>query len=106
MTIARSLNLNRGRMGGTKSGAPRAVPLGAGVTARMREYLLAAGRPENGAPVFPSFDRGGSWGRVRASAGLSKPLPPLHDLRHTTATLWLASGLTVHAVAELAHRPR
>ena len=41
------------------------------------------------------------WERVRARAGLSEPLPTIHSLRHTAAAWWLASGLTVHAVAEL-----
>jgi integrase len=37
----------------------------------------------------------------RKAAKLAAPLPTIHSLRHSAATWWLASGLTVHAVAEL-----
>jgi integrase len=35
------------------------------------------------------------------AAGLDDPQPTIHSMRHSAATWWVASGLTVHAVAEL-----
>lgn len=100
VTIAGSFNLVRQEVGPTKNGKARVVPIGSRTVARMRAHRLEVGRPADGARVFP-FDPRPAWERVRAAAGLSEPLPTIHSLRHSAATWWLASGLTVHAVAEL-----
>lgn len=100
VTIAASYSLHTRQLGPTKNGQTRSVPVGGMAVARAREYRMAAGRPPDGARVFP-FDPRQAWERVRAGAGLAEPLPTIHSLRHTAATWWLAAGLTVHAVAEL-----
>lgn len=48
--------------------------------------------------MFP-FDPRTPWERVRKAVGA--PAPTIHSMRHSAATWWLASGLTVHAVADL-----
>ncbi len=98
--IAGSFDLRLQEVGPTKSGEARTVPVGARVAARLREYRLAVGRPGDGERVF-AFDPRPPWERVRLRAGLAAPLPTIHSLRHSAAAWWLASGLTVHAVAEL-----
>ncbi len=35
------------------------------------------------------------------AAKVGTPPPTMHSMRHSAATWWLASGLTIHAVAEL-----
>jgi integrase len=84
----------------TKNRDTRAVPIGPETTAVMRRWLLASGRPPDGARVFPAPNTT-TWQRVRAAAGLADPQPRIHDLRHTAATFWLAAGLKSHAVAQL-----
>jgi len=100
VTIAGSFNLERQEVGPTKNGRARVVPIGPRTVARMRAHRLEVGRPADGTRVFP-FDPRPPWERVRGAAGLPEPLPTIHSLRHSAATWWLASGLTVHAVAEL-----
>jgi integrase len=81
----------------------REVPLPAFVVRALREQKLASrwSLPEH--PVFPS-DAGGPlhhrnvgrmWARVREAAGMAEPLPVFHDMRHTSASLWIAEGLDV-----------
>ncbi len=89
-----------GQVVATKNRKPRVVPIGTDTVARMRRWLLASGRPADGARVFP-VDYWRSWERVRTAAKLPDPQPRFHDLRHTAATFWLAAGLRSHAVAEL-----
>ncbi|WP_217915870.1 tyrosine-type recombinase/integrase [Miltoncostaea marina] len=96
--VRASFNLRTRETGPTKSGKGREVPIGAQVAARMRRYRLAVGRPGDDERVFP-FDPREAFGRVRTV--LPAPLPTIHSMRHSAATWWLASGLTVHAVAEL-----
>lgn len=60
------------------------------------EYGLVFSR-ENGTPILPDgFTR--SFRRLAASA--SVPLIRLHDLRHTSATLWLQAGVNPKIVSE------
>ena len=79
----------------------------------VREGPFGSDRPPGGARL-----RGTAWrwppGRRRAGlpfdprraveasppGGLPHPAPAIHSLRHSAAAWWLASGLTVHAVAE------
>jgi integrase len=84
----------------TKNRERREVVLGPGTAAAMRRWLLASGRPPDGAVAFPRHARHG-WQRAREAAELAGPLPRFHDLRHSCATFLLGAGLTVHAVAEL-----
>ena len=99
-TIAGSWSPRTKDTGPTKSGHTRTIPLGAEITARMREFRMAAGRPPDSSRLFTAYpDR--PWKRIRERAGLTDPQPTVHSLRHTAATWWLAAGLTVHAVAEL-----
>jgi integrase len=89
-----------GNIGPPKNGRSRDVPIGAATTARMREWRMASGRPPDGADVFAGW-ADTSWFRIRKAARLDDPQPRLHDLRHTFATWALASGLSIHAVADL-----
>jgi integrase len=98
VNITASYSMRRREAGPTKSGEPRSVPIGAQVAARLREHRLRVGRPDGGERVFP-FDPRPPWERVRKV--LPAPLPTIHSLRHTAATWWLGSGLTMHAVADL-----
>ncbi len=100
VTITGSFSLRTGKVGPTKSGKPRTVPLGPEVIARMREYRMSIGRPEDGERVFP-FDPRAMFRRVATAAKLNDPQPTIHSMRHTAATWWLSAGLTVHAVADL-----
>ena len=99
-TIAGSWSPRTKDTGPTKSGKTRTIPLGAEVTARMREYRMAAGRPPDGSRLFTAYpDR--PWKRIRERAAWPIPSRRFTRCRHTAATWWLAAGLTVHAVAEL-----
>lgn len=94
-------NLDRGgEIVTPKNGETRVVPIGPETVARLRRWLLAAGRPSDGTRVFPGGEQQG-WDRARAAATLPDPQPRFHDLRHTAATFWLAAGLRSHAVADL-----
>ncbi len=74
------------------------MAIGARVAARLREHRLAVGRPGTASGCSPS-----TRGRPGVCEGRRGPLPlpTIHSLRHSAATWWLGSGLTVHAVAEL-----
>jgi integrase len=100
LAIAGSWSLRTGAMGPTKSGKPRTVPVGREVLGRLREYRLRTGRAGAGERVLP-FDPRKPYARAVAAAGLAEPAPTIHSLRHSTATWWLAAGLTVHEVADL-----
>lgn len=98
VTIARSFSLRTQTVGPTKSGKPRTVPIGPGVASRIRIHRLAVGRPGEDERVFP-FDPRQAYARARGA--VPSPLPTIHSMRHSAAAWWLASGLTVHAVADL-----
>jgi integrase len=87
-------------LGPTKSGDTRVVPIGQAVMARMREYRLAVGRPDDGERLFP-IDPRKPWAETVKVADLPAPRPTIHSMRHSAAGWWLGAGLTVHAVAEL-----
>lgn len=98
VTISASYNLSTGLTGPTKSGERRTVPIGRTVASRLKAHRLAVGRPEDGVRVFP-FDPREAFYRVRTA--VPEPWPTIHSMRHSAATWWLGSRLTVHAVAEL-----
>ena len=100
-TVRVAVTLDRGGdVVATKNRKTRSVPIGPESIARMRKWLLASGRPQDGERVFPAWPED-AWDRVRKAAKLPDPQPRFHDLRHTAATFLLAAGLRSHAVAEL-----
>jgi integrase len=102
---------------GTKTGKPRDVRLLASVKAELLEYRMSIGRPSDTELIFPAHD-GGFWSssdwrnfRQRAFAdavekiGLPKETRP-YDLRHSAASLAIASGANVVRVAkQMGHSP-
>ena len=96
-----AVRFTRGRRGEllpTKSRRDRQAPLGRDLVSRMLRYRLASGRPLDGERVFPTSHRR-TWEQVRERGGFDDLR--VHDLRHTAATLMLASGTSIHAVAEI-----
>ena len=106
-----------GRAKATKTRSVRTVRLLAPLSADLREWRMASGRPAADALVFARED-GGAWTKddwdvFRANgwktacrrAGRA-PVPRPYDLRHSFASLLLAEGRTVHYVAaQLGHSP-
>lgn len=92
---------------GTKTGAGRLVPLPPHIVGTLRERLAAREPPPApGALVFPSPSggplclddfRARIFKPAVARAGLNPNLR-IHDLRHTSASLYLQSGATVREV--------
>lgn len=90
----------------TKSGHDRDVPLPPHVVASLREWRTGCPDPSDAAPLFPdpsgrfldawSFRRN-VWRSAVADAGLPANVR-IHDLRHTSASLYLQHGATVREV--------
>jgi integrase len=93
---------------------PRSVRLLAPLAHDLREWRLASGRPDPGAPVIPLLDggqmtetafeswRGGPWTAALDAVGVPYQRP--YDLRHSFASLLLHEGRSVIYVArQLGH---
>lgn len=102
---------------GTKTEHVRTVRLLDTVAGDLRHWRLASGRPPVRSLVFPRPDGGAwttidwtnwrarTWATACKRAGL-EPVPRPYDLRHSFASLLLAEGKSVHAVArQLGHGP-
>ena len=88
----------------------RSIPLSRALAQRLREHLMATGRPGDGSLVFsdplgrPLSANGQprtTFLRLIDTAGLGEPRLRLHDLRHAYASHLLAAGLGFKAVADL-----
>lgn len=93
----------------------REVPIGTELAARLRTHRMACGRPpdralvftDDGTPLGLSSKPRRAFLTAVDDANMAAPQPKPHDLRHAYASALLASGLTMHAVAELlGHTPR
>jgi integrase len=77
----------------TEGGKARTVPLPAEVAALVSARLNPS-KPDS--LIFPNatggFLHGGIWKREVRWSGLNRG-PRIHDLRHTTETIWLAIGI-------------
>jgi integrase len=93
------------------------VTLPVPVVQELNEWRMAAGRPDDSAPIFPARN-GGLWNDsayrywrrkvfnpAAETAGVEHPRP--YDLRHSAASLALAEGRNPVEVAEmLGHSPQ
>jgi integrase len=91
-----------GSIKATKNRRRRSVRLMTPLAQDFREYRILAGRPPEGALIFPRADgraltktdwdnwRSRTWQEACLRAGLDVPRP--YDLRHSAASLWLAEG--------------
>ena len=116
-TILVERGLVLGQLKTTKTGRTRTVRLLAPLSADLREWRLAVGRPPDETLIFPGRD-GGVWsddawrywrrrvfGPATRAAGLQGPVRP-YDLRHSFVSLLLAEGANVVEVARQAgHSP-
>jgi integrase len=113
LRIAAAVTEVRGRtvMGTPKTHAARSVALPGFLVPILGEYLAAVGRE---GLVFPDHEGGPirvtNWNRrtftpAATSVGLVPPTLRVHDLRHTAASLMIASGAGVKVVQQqLGHR--
>jgi integrase len=76
----------------------------------MRRHRLATGRPTDGSLVFadehgraltPNGRPRHAFRRAVRDAGVTPPLPKVHDLRHAYASAMLRAGISMHALADL-----
>lgn len=100
VTKAVSEVAGRVTVGPTKTGASRAVPLPRVVAEALAAHLSAVPKGPRGL-VFGDRDGGflrrtnwtrRVWRPALRKAGIAEPLPRVHDLRHTAASLAIAAG--------------
>ena len=105
-----------GRMKETKTGTIRTVGLLRPLRDDLAAWRKSAGKPPDGAPVFPRAGGGAwtrddyrNWRRRRFDpAATAAALPGIrpYDLRHSFASLMIQAGYsTVELAAELGHAP-
>jgi len=96
-------------IGTTKSDRPRTVYIAPYLTEMLRRDRVEQDAWGTAPPlIFPSdagthLDQDNVRGRWHAATVKAAGLPPklrLHDLRHTAATIWLASGESIYFVKE------
>jgi integrase len=110
---ARFINVDKTRyrqsvQQGTKNGQVRTVPIPPHLADELRQWRTARPAPPDaplfcgprGNPVDPDDFRRRVFAPALARAGLD-PATRIHDLRHTSASLYLASGATVREVMEI-----
>lgn len=94
---------------GTKNGCDRVVPVPPHLEAQLRAHRAAAApmRPDalafttaRGSPIDPDDFRRRVFAPALERAGLDAGTR-IHDLRHTSASLYLAAGATVREVMEI-----
>ena len=89
--------------------AIRQVPLPAFLVKMLRAHRLASPYSRDEHPVFSSTTGGALdhrntvrvWHAIREAAGLAEPWPRFHDLRHTSASLWISEGSDVVYVSRV-----
>lgn len=99
-------------LGTTKTHQARSVAMPPSVADDLGEYMSGLGSSAE-ALLFPNRDGGyvrTTWKRrvfdpAARAAGLVPPTLRVHDLRHTAASLWIASGASVKVVQQqLGHK--
>lgn len=111
---ARLITVNKTRyrhqvQAGTKNGADRVVPIPSHLAAELAAYRASARpahadslvfRTTRGSPIDADDFRRRIFAPALARAGLD-PATRIHDLRHTSASLYLAAGATVREVMDI-----
>jgi integrase len=111
---ARLIHVNKTRyrqqvQHGTKNGADRVVPVPPHLAAELAAWRASTGDPHpdglvfrttRGSPIDADDFRRRIFAPALGRAGLA-PATRIHDLRHTSASLYLAAGATVREVMEI-----